>query len=212
MCGACGSAPDRHWSAPFLATVPARSSAARAVTAMATQAGARVTVAADGSGYTVGTATGRRSLAADLGEVWDQLRQLRIADGAVPPVPAAELRSAGPATLPPLSTRVQAGARGSPTRATQLTCAATSTWRHRFPAILAWLAAVDGCGPRGLRLLLSLTAQLDATVDVVDGSVVRCAASLPTTKAESRVDLDDPSGSFYAPLNVLLGPLTRVQS
>jgi len=55
MCGACGSAPDRHWSAPFLATVPARSSAARAVTAMATQAGARVTVAADGSGYTVGT-------------------------------------------------------------------------------------------------------------------------------------------------------------
>lgn len=44
MLGACGSGPYRHWSAPFLATLPAPSSAARAVTAMAVQAGARVTV------------------------------------------------------------------------------------------------------------------------------------------------------------------------
>ena len=206
MCGSCGSAPAQHWSAPFLATVPARSSAARAVTAMATQASARVTIHATGSGYTVETATGRRCLAADLGEVWSRLRQLRTIDDAVPPEPVAQLRSAGPATLPPLNTRTQAGARAFPTRATQLTCTPTPTWRHRFPAVLAWLAAVDGRGPCRLRLRLSLTAQVDAAVDIVDGSVVRCAAVLPTSPAQSWVDLDDAPGTFAAPLHVLLGP------
>jgi hypothetical protein len=67
MCGACGSAPDRHWSAPFLANLPARSSAARAVTAIATRAGSRVGVTAAAGGYAVATPTGRCVVAADLG-------------------------------------------------------------------------------------------------------------------------------------------------
>jgi hypothetical protein len=212
MCGACGLAPDRHWSAPFLATVPARSSAARAVTAMAARAGARVTVGAAAGGYALATATGRRSLAMNLGEVWDQLRQLRVVDYAVPSVPVAQLPSAGPATLPPLNTPVQAGARACPTWEMQLICTATPTWRYRFPAILAWLAAIDGRGPRRLSLLLTLTAQVDAAVDVLDGSVVRCAAVCPTSPTGSRVDLDDPSGSFSESLGVLLGPLTSIDA
>ena len=208
MCGACGSAPSHHWSTPFLATVPARSSAARAVTAMTARSGARVTVGAAAGGYTLATATGKRCVATDLGEVWDRLRQLRVVDGDVRPVPVAQLPSAGPATLPPLNARVQAGAHASPTQAVQRTWTTTLTWRHRFPAVLAWFAAVDGRGPRRLSLLLSLTPQVDAAVDVVDGSVVRCAAVHPSTPGGTRVELDDPDGSFSEPLTVLLGPST----
>jgi hypothetical protein len=207
MCGACGSAPDRHWSAPFLATLPARSSAARAVTAMAVRAGARITVTAAAGGYAIATATGRRSVAANLGEVWVQLRQLHVLNGAVPPVPATQIPSAGPATVPPSEA---VGPHAYPAGRVQLRCAALPSWRHRFPAILAWLAATDGQGPRGLRLLLALTPETDAVVDVVHGFVVRCATEPGTRPAESRIDLDDPSGSFAQPLDVLLGPLTLI--
>jgi hypothetical protein len=204
MCGSCGSAPARHWSAPFLAVLPARSSAARAVTVIAAQAGARVQVAAAAGGYTVTTPTGVWEVAADLGQVWARLRQ-RHALGPVLPVPPMRIASAGPATVPSVHPRVLADTSDRRTANAGTTLAVPGLWLHRFPTVLAWLAAVDGCGPRGLRLGLRLTAQVDAAVDVFDGIVVRCAAVPGAESTDGLIELDDRDGSFAVPLAMLLG-------
>lgn len=197
MCGACGSPPDRHWSTPFLASVPARASAARAVTAIATRSGCRVTVAASTAGYSVTTATGQCSVAADLGEVWARLRQLRGFDG-IPPVPPPQLPSAGPATLPPAGLGA-AAADGHSIRAAHIGL-------HRLPLVLSWLAGVDGRGPRRLRLRLGLTREIDAAIDVLDGAVVRCEAVLAVPGVGDGIvtQLDDPGGSFGESLEIVL--------
>jgi hypothetical protein len=205
MCGACGSAPAHHWSAPFLATLPARSSAARAVTAIVAQAGARVGVAAVAGGYSVTTPTGQCVVAADLDEVWTRLRRLRIVDDAVPPAPTTVV-SAGPATVPrvgpptPVAGGRPAGVDPFPRRL------------HRLPALLAWLAAVDGRGPRLLRLRLGLVPEVDAAIDVVAGSVVRCAAVPAHGALDVPVELDDPDGVFAEPVRVLVEPWTAVSA
>ncbi len=191
MCGACGAAPALHWSAPFLATTPARSSAARAVTAIASRVGG-VTVAATAAGYSVTTATGRCAVAADLGAVWAGLRRLRGFDG-VPPAPPPRVASAGPATVPV----VHGVAAAVDRRPTPLSL-------HRLPAVLAWLAGVDGRGPRGLRVRLGLTPGIDVAIEVRDGAVVRCTA-VPAA-GDGQVELDDPGGSFAEPLGDVLGP------
>lgn len=93
MCGACGTAAPDHWSEPFLASQPARATAARAVGAMI---GQQAVLAAPG-GFLVRRPTGATVLAPHLGAVWralDRLGAPRPAPGrAVPPV-------TGPATLP----------------------------------------------------------------------------------------------------------------
>jgi hypothetical protein len=193
MCGACGSPPGRHWSTPFLATVPARASAACAVTAIAGRVGCRVTVAASAAGYSVTTATGQSSVAADLGEVWARLRRLRGFEG-IPPVPPPRLPSAGPATVPALHAADGQGTRGA---------------LHRLPVVLAWLAGVDGRGPRRLRLRLGLTAEIDVAIDVRDGTVVRCGA-VPAAPGDGPVEqLDDPGGAFGACLETVLRDCAR---
>jgi hypothetical protein len=208
MCGACGSAPDRHWSAPFLATLPARSSAAAAATTIAAAAGSRMRVTAAAGGYAIATPTGRCWLAANLGEVWQRLRQLGTLDGAVPPVPPTGMASAGPATLPPVEEPVQNGASARLDAGRRLDRVASTSWSHRLPMILTWLAAVDGCGPRRLAIRLGLTSNADFVVDVADGAVVRCTAIAGIGSADSPVELDDPSGSFSEPLATLLRPMT----
>jgi hypothetical protein len=197
MCGACGSPPDRHWSTPFLATVPARASAARTVTAIATRVGCRVTVAATTSGYSVTTATGQCSVAADLGEVWARLRRLHGFDG-IPPVPPPQLPSAGPATVP----RAGLGAADGD----QHSIRAAHIGLHRLPVVLSWLAGVDGRGPRRLRLRLGLTREIDAAIDVQDGAVVRCAAvpAAPGVGDGPIEQLDEPDGSFGESLKIVL--------
>jgi hypothetical protein len=159
---------------------------------MASRAGG-VTVAATAAGYSVTTATGRCTVAADLGAVWAGLRRLRGVDG-VPPAPPPRLASAGPATVPVVDDVVTAVDR----RTTHLSL-------HRLPAVLAWLAGVDGRGPRGLRVRLGLAPGIDVAIDVRDGAVVRCTA-VPAA-GDGRVELDDPGGSFAEPLGTVLGPL-----
>ena len=95
MCGACGTSGAGHWSAPFLASQPARSAAARAVTAMT---GRRVTVAGTSAGYLVSTPTGNRKAVADLGRVWDVVAP----PGSPCRTDAAPVTLPGPATLPEL--------------------------------------------------------------------------------------------------------------
>jgi hypothetical protein len=196
MCGACGTAPAGHWSAPFLATLPARSSAARAVAVIATRAGARVAVTAVAGGYAVTTPTGQSVVAADLGEVWTHLRRLRVLDGAVPPAPT--IASAGPATVPRLGTTAPGGARPSPRL-------------HRFPVLIAWLTALDGRGPRRLRLRLGLDTEVDAAIEVVDGRVVRCVPVPAVDGPDALVELDDPDGLFTEPLMALVEPWTAAR-
>jgi hypothetical protein len=208
MCGACGSAPDSHWSAPFLATLPARSSAAGAATAIATRAGSQVRVTAVAGGYAVATPTGRCLLAANLREVWQRLRQLGSLDGAVPPVPPRGMASAGPATLPPMEEPVLNDASTRLDADSRLHRIASTSWPHRLPMILAWLAAVDERGPRRLAIRLGLTSNADFVVDVADGTVVRCTAISGIGGADGSVELDDPSGSFSEPLAALLEPMT----
>ena len=197
MCGACGAAPVGHWSAPFLATLPARSSAARAVTTIAAQAGVRVVVTAVAGGYAVTTPTGQSVVAADLGDACSHLRRLRVLDDAVPPAPA--IASAGPATVPRLGTSPPGGA-------------APSARLHRLPVLLAWLAALDGRGPRLLRLRLGLDTAVDAAIEVVDGLVVRCAA-VPAVDGglDALVELDDPDGLFAESLMTLVEPWAAVR-
>jgi hypothetical protein len=200
MCGACGSAPAHHWSAPFLATLPARSSAARAVTTIVAQAGARAGVAAVAGGYSVTTPTGQCVVAADLDEVWTRLRRLRILDDAVPPAPTA-IVSAGPATVPrvgppaPVADARPPGVDPLPRL-------------HRLPALLAWLAAVDHRGPRLLRLRLGLVPEVDVAIDVVAGTVVRCAAVPADGALDALVELDDPDAVFAEAVHVLVEPWT----
>jgi hypothetical protein len=200
MCGACGSPPGRHWSTPFLATVPARASAARAVTAIATRIGCRVTVGASTAGYSVTTATGQSAVAADLGEVWVRLRRLRGFDG-IPPVPPPQLPSAGPATVPPL----HAAGLGAPA-ADGHSIRAAHTQLHRLPLVLSWLTGVDGRGPRRLRLRLGLTGEIDVAIDMLDGAVVRCEAVLAAPGVGDGLieQLDGPGGSFGESLEIVL--------
>ena len=200
MCGACGSPPDRHWSTPFLASVPARASAARAVTAIATRSGCRVTVAASTASYSVTTATGQCSVAADLGEVWARLRRLRSFDG-IPPVPPPQLPSAGPATVPRLHASDPAGGDvdGRSVRSVH-------TQLHRLPVVLSWLTGVDGREPRRLRLRLALTTATDIAITMRDGVVVRSdAVRAAAGVGDGLVEqLDDPGGSFGASLEIVL--------
>jgi hypothetical protein len=200
MCGACGSAPAHHWSAPFLATLPARSSAARAVTAIVAQAGARVGVTAAAGGYSLATPTGQCVVAADLDEVWTGLRRLRVLDDAVPPAPTT-IVSAGPATVPRI---------GPPPPAADGRPVGADPFRrlHRLPALLAWLAAVDRRGPRLLRLRLGLVPEVDVAIDVVAGTVVRCAAVPATGALDPLVELDDPDVVFAGAVRFLVEPWT----
>ncbi len=86
MCGACGTKGAVHWSAPFLATQPARSVAATMLTALARH---RVKVAATAGGYLVDSPTGHRRAVADLGAAW----------AAVPGIAAGRLSVDRPSPL-----------------------------------------------------------------------------------------------------------------
>lgn len=98
MCGACGVAAPSHWSAPFLASLPARATAARAVTAMI---GAAPAVVGVPGGFLIRRPTGAVTLVPHLGAVWQALDRY----GVPRPVTAAPpLDVTGPVTLPPVRT------------------------------------------------------------------------------------------------------------
>ena len=277
MCGACGARGTDHWSAPFLASHPARAAAARAATALAAP---RVRVTATAGGYLVSTPTGRSAAAGDLGAVWEAARAAggQLHGGIPPPSPADLL---GPATLPPprpspasvvlvsdepppaAYARIDVDARGwSPEETvTQLLAHSTrrrpgvvhvqihpgevdqllphlrasptrpfavivlgeqgapaprvaplppgARWLDRIPALLAWLAGVDGTGaPRGLHLRLPLPDQRVLALDVLHGTVTRCAAEAAEA-ADGQVPLalpGDVTGDVDPLVAALLGP------
>ena len=95
MCGACGVAAPSHWSAPFLASLPARTTAARAVAAMIEATPAVVGVP---GGFLVRRPTGTVDLVPHLGAVWQALDRLGVPRPAATSVPPDVT---GPVTLPP---------------------------------------------------------------------------------------------------------------
>ena len=96
MCGACAVAAPSHWSAPFLASVPARATAARAVGAMIRSGPAVVGVP---GGFLVRRPTGAAVVVPHLGSVWQTFDRL----GVPRPVTAEPpLDVGGPMTLPPV--------------------------------------------------------------------------------------------------------------
>ena len=98
MCGACGTAVPRHWSAPFLASQASRGTAARAVTALI---GPRPTVVAVSAGFLICGATGATTVASDLGAVWQALDRLGVPRPATANCP---VHVGGPVTLPAVRT------------------------------------------------------------------------------------------------------------
>lgn len=94
MCGSCGTAVPRHWSAPFLASQAARATAASAITALI---GPQPAVAAVPAGFLIRRATGGTTLAPDLGAVWRALDRPDVSRPAPADYPA---HITGPVTLP----------------------------------------------------------------------------------------------------------------
>lgn len=203
MCGACGSgsarSASRHWSTPWLGSVPSRTAVARNLTAWARSAGSTLTVTGVASGFQVATASGRRQLAGDVGEVVDQLQgpgltRRRLLEGSV----LGGLVE-GPATPPAKRVRrrpdrsVFSAARPSGTVQVE-SLPADPRRPYRVPALLAWLALADGAGVLGsLRVQLDLGAGTGIELSINDGAVLGCEArrasgrDLVVTEADSQV-------------------------
>lgn len=187
MCGGCGAdsarSAARHWSSPFLASVPARSAAARNLTRWSRAAGWSGTVSGVAGGFEVATASGRRFLASDLAVVLGQLGAYGVSLGRLMPRPSGDVVE-GPPTWPGLRPFGN-GAGVAP----WLACACASPgWtrrvlppdprrRYRVPALLGWLAVAElaeAVEPFSLHLAVGDSAGLVVTSDV-DG-IVSCHA------------------------------------
>ncbi|HEY5821445.1 MAG TPA: hypothetical protein VIT20_05690 [Propionibacteriaceae bacterium] len=202
MCGACGAGSartaGRHWSAPFLASVPARSAAARSLTAWSRGSGWSGSVSGMAGGFETATASGRRSLAADLAGTLDQLQAYGLGSGALLEHHGAGFVE-GPPTWPglrshatgssPFPERDPSG--GEPDRV-RLDLPFSPRRRYRVPALLAWLAVAERGGTVGevlLRLDLGETGGL--TLKSREG-VVTCEATAATG---SDVLIGDPTST-----------------
>lgn len=232
MCGACGAESARtgrlHWSSPFLASPPARSAAARTMTAWARLAGWTGSVTGVASGYQVATASGRRRLAGDLGTVVEHLAKGGVARDRLSEKATAAVITEGRVTWPgprPRSggTQQQADAAHHPIWLASVDemrpqpsaraggdvvlLPADPRRAFRVPALLAWLAVVEGTGVLdGLGARLGLGAGRTLSVVVRDGRVVGCAPALATYR-DARVAADmlvAPAGRPPAGLVALL--------
>lgn len=168
MCGACGAGSARsarlHWSAPFLASVPARSAAARTLTRWSRAAGWTGTVKGVAGGFEVATSSGRRTLAPDLAVVLEQLDAHGMPGDRLLAGSAAGVVE-GPATQPgqrPHRSTLPMGPAGpsvghpSPgTGGASWTLPPDPRRRHRVPGLLAWVSAAESATDLG-RLILHL--------------------------------------------------------
>lgn len=157
MCGACGAgsarSPTQHWSAPFLASVPARAAAARTLTRWSRTAGWPGTVVAVAGGFEIATATGRRSLASNLEAAVQQLIRHGVSGTRLLASSTAGVVE-GPPTEP--GERLRGNALSAATAvplaaAAALTRPAGSRWtmppdlrrRYRVPGLLAWVCVAE---------------------------------------------------------------------
>jgi hypothetical protein len=195
-----------HWSTPFLGSVPARTTAARNLTAWARRAGSSRTVTGVSSGFQVATASGGRRLFRDVGALASQFAGHGVDRRRMLAGPAFEPIIEGPATQPPERPRLSA-ARAVPLtdQSTVIECVtplpANAARPYRVPALLAWLALADGVGLLGnLRLELDLGNGTGLGLRVKDGTVTGCWAQGPTGPGR----MITPDGSAPAALVQLL--------
>jgi len=191
MCGACGAGSGRsapHWSGPFLASVPARSAAARTLTVWARATGWSGTVSGVAGGFQVATASGRRSLAVDLVAALEQLAAIgvrvdRLLDGSASGVVEGPPTRPGPRPHASTPDRVSCEA----DVADRLIQADGSTsWalpidprRHyRVPGLLAWLAVAHRTGALGRAAVhLGLGGGTGMLIVTGDDGVITCDAA-----------------------------------
>ncbi|MGI3786060.1 MAG: hypothetical protein ACRYG2_35395 [Janthinobacterium lividum] len=162
MCGACGAGSARsatlHWSAPFLASVPARSAAARTLTRWSRSAGWAGTVNGVAGGFEVATSSGRRSLVADLAGTLEQLDAYgvgsalllaRAAGGVVEGPPTRPGRRPRSSAAVGVKAPVPSDAGVADASGFSQTLMPDPRRRHRVPGLLAWVAAAEEVGSLG---------------------------------------------------------------
>lgn len=191
MCGGCGAGSARtaaqHWSAPFLASVPARTAAARTLIRWTRATGWSGTVSGVAGGFEVATASGRRWLAGDLAATLARLsacgvRSDRLLDQIVvgvvegPPTwPGLRLRPRAPETASdePGWTSVDPFA----TKTTRCVLPPDPRRRYRVPALLTWLAVAERTDALvGLVVHLGL-GETEGLLLTSGGGLVSCSAT-----------------------------------
>ena len=188
MCGACGAGSARsaaqHWAAPFLASLPARTAAARTLSRWSRATGWSGTVNGVAGGFEVATCSGRRSLAVDLAETLRQLGAygvggtalLSAATGGVvegpPTQPGPRLRAATKVSAPPPTTTQAPVA----TRTLQ----PDPRRRYRVPGLLAWFAVAEKAGSLArVTVHLGLGDREGILLTADDACGVTCVAGSP---------------------------------
>jgi len=212
MCGACGAGSGRpatqHWSAPFLASVPARSAAARTLTRWGRAATWSGTVTGVAGGFEIATSSGRRSLAPDLAATLERLGAYgmgadRLLAGSGRGV------AEGPPTRPGRRPRSHRTAAAGSTLAHQESPVAGGSSRtlppdprrwYRVPGLLAWLAAAEQQGPLGrMTLHLGLGGQ-DGMVLVSDGAGKTTCEVAPAPASDVVIAADEGAACELAAL------------
>ena len=216
MCGACGAGSARsatlHWSAPFLASVPARSAAARTLTRWCRAAGWAGTVNGVAGGFEVATSSGRRSVAADLAGTLGQLEAYGVGSARLLAAAAGGVVE-GPPTRPGRRPRASAAAGVMTAARPDPGCSEAPGLRrilepdprrrYRVPGLLAWVAAAERAGPL-TPVTVDLALDGDEGMHLTGGEVcgVTCEPS-PAPVDDAVVGLDDAAS---AELLALLSP------
>lgn len=196
MCGACGASSARvatqHWSTPFLASVPARTAAAKTLGRWGRAAGWPGTVRGVAGGFEVATASGRRSLAVDLPDVLGQLdayglRSTQLLATAASGVVQGPPTHPGQRPPPTAAPEARVPDRSATVGLLPFACVLPSDPRRRFrvPGLLAWVAAAEragGLGPVTVQLDLGGDDGLVLSKDV-DHAVVCVAGRTPAQDA-----------------------------